>query len=59
MLGFVNYEVHNWLVIGDFKMIGFLTGLQGGYTKHMCFLCLWDSRADDVHFQRKTWPDRK
>ena len=40
-------------------MIGFLTGLQGGYTKHMRFLCLKDSRADDVHFQRKTWPNRK
>ena len=28
-------------------MIAFLFGLQGGYTKHSCFLCLWNSRADD------------
>ena len=59
MLELVHYEVHKWLVIGDFKMIGFLTGLQGGYTKHMCFLCLWDSRADDVHYAQKTWPERQ
>ena len=44
MLTKVKYEIHDWNVIGDFKMIGFLTGLQGGYTKHMCFLCSWDSR---------------
>ena len=59
MLNLVNYEVHKWLVIGDFKMIGFLTGLQGGYTKNMCFLCLWDSRADDVHYTQRTWPERQ
>ena len=26
-------------------MIGFFKGLQGGYTKHSFFLCLWDSQA--------------
>ena len=40
MLSFVNYEVHNWLVIGDFKIIGFLTGLQSGYTKHVLFVLM-------------------
>ena len=28
---------HNWDMCGDFKMIAFLSGLQGGYTKHSCF----------------------
>jgi len=33
--------------------------MQGGYTKYPCFLCLWDSRADDKHFQQYEWPTRK
>ena len=39
-----NYK-HNWIIRVDLKMVGFLLGLQGGYTKFPCFICLWDSRA--------------
>ena len=45
-------------MIRDFKMIGFLTGLQGGFTKHPCFLCYWDSRATARHYETKDWPSR-
>ena len=31
-------------------MTAFLLGLQGGYTKHFCFLCLWNNRADEQHY---------
>jgi hypothetical protein len=55
----INYEQQQWLVCGDFKMLGFLMGLQGGYTKHSCFLCLWDSRASSVHYTKKNWPLRQ
>lgn len=55
----LKYECYKWDVCGDFKMLGFLLGLQGGYTKYSCFLCLWDSRADDQHYTRKEWPTRK
>ena len=34
-------------------------GLQGGYTKHSCFLCLWNSRADEQHYLVKNLPARK
>ena len=40
-------------------MIAFLLGLQGGYPKHSCFLCLWNSRADEQHCLVKNWPARK
>ena len=40
-------------------MIAFLLGLQGGYTKHSCFLCLWNSRANEQHYLVKNWPARK
>ena len=36
----INYAQFKWYVCGDFKMLGFLLGLQGGYTKYSCFLCM-------------------
>ena len=39
-------------------MVSILLGLQGGYTKYFCFLCLWDTRADDRHYLRKEWSAR-
>ena len=40
------YNLHQWKIRGDLKMISILHGLQGGCTKYPCFLCLRDSRAD-------------
>ena len=50
LLELIQCNDHNWDVCGNFKMIAFLLGLQGGYTKHSCFLCLWNSRADEQHY---------
>jgi hypothetical protein len=58
LLSALNYNEHRWLICGDLKVIAILLGLQGGYTKYPCFLCLWDSRADDCHFKQKVWPQR-
>ena len=35
-----------------------ILGMQGGYTKFPCFLCLWDSRSKNEHWVRKEWPER-
>ena len=59
LLKLIQYNDYNWDVCGDFKMIAFLLRLQGGYTKHSCFLCLWNSRADEQHHLVKNWPARK
>ena len=59
VLGLIKYSEHEWAICGDFKVIGLLLGLQSGYTKHSCFLCLWDSRADDLHYKQKHWPKRE
>ena len=32
--------------------------MQRGFTKHYCFLCLWDSRATAEHYVRRHWPER-
>ena len=59
LLDMINYCSHNWELCGDFKMLAFLLGQQGGYIKCSCFLCLWNSRADDQHYSRKQWPLRE
>ena len=58
MLEKINYGKYQWEVCGDLKMIAFLLGLQGGFTKYSCFLCLWDSRASDQHYIVRDWPAR-
>lgn len=54
----IDYKTHNWKICCDLKVVGMLTGLQGGYTKFCCFLCLWDSRARNHHYSRLSWPER-
>lgn len=54
----INYENHNWKICCDLKVVAILSGLQGGFTKHCCFLCLWDSRARHKHYVQKDWPPR-
>ena len=58
LLHALNYEQYGWEVIGDFKMVAFLMGLQGGFTKFPCYLCLWDSRDTKEHYHRRDWPKR-
>ena len=37
----------------DLKMVKFLLGQHGGYTKYPCFLRYWDSRAEKNQWVRK------
>ncbi|KAL7834776.1 hypothetical protein SRHO_G00290230 [Serrasalmus rhombeus] len=56
LLGALKYDEYGWEVIGDFKMVSFLMGLQGGFTKYPFFICLWDSRDTKAHYHRRDWP---
>ena len=58
LLDAIQYNEYKWYLCGDLKIIGILMGMQGGFTKHCCFLCLWDSRATAEHYVRKDWPSR-
>ena len=51
-------NLHQWNICGDLKVISILLGFQAGYTIYPCFLCLWDSGADDRHYSQKEWPAR-
>ena len=55
LLSVLNYQEHKWLICEDLKVVPLLLGLQGGYTKYPCFLCLWGSRAHDQHYVRYEW----
>ena len=58
LLSALKYDQYKWEVIGDFKMVAFLVGLQGGFTKFQCYLCLWDSRNTALHYNKRNWPLR-
>lgn len=58
ILQVIKYDTYQWQICCDLKVNAMLMGMQGGYTKYMCFLCLWDSRADAQHYKKKHWPQR-
>ena len=55
ILDSIQYDDHKWPICADLKVVAILTGLQSGYTKYCCFLCLWDSRDRKEHYSRKEW----
>ena len=58
LLKLTHYADHQCNLCGDLKFVSLLLGLQLGYTKYMCFLCLWNSRDDANHYTQKQWPNR-
>ena len=58
LLKLIRYEDHKWSISGDLKVIGMLMGMQSGFTKYCCFLCMWDSRATKNHYIKSSWPSR-
>ena len=57
LLEAVKYSEYQWSLCGDLKVIG-LMGMQVGFTKYCCFLCLWDSQAVSQHYKQKDWGSR-
>lgn len=55
----ISYDNLQLQVCGDLKMVGILMGLQPGYIKNMCFLCLWDSRCKSNQYKHERWPLRE
>ena len=58
LLNVIQYNAYKRHLCEDLKVTDMSMGLRGGFTKHCCFLCLWDSRATAEHYLRKDWPAR-
>ncbi|GBL93977.1 hypothetical protein AVEN_76698-1 [Araneus ventricosus] len=58
LLEMINYSKYGWQICADLKVMSLLMGLQLGYTKYCCFLCLWDSRTIALHYIKRDWPQR-
>lgn len=59
ILDVVKYNDHNWKICADLKVIALLRGMQTGYTKNMCFMCLWDTRYKGDQYEKHDWPLRE
>lgn len=35
-----------------------MTGVKKGFSKHQCFLCLWEGRVTEKHYTNHQWGDR-
>lgn len=59
LLEFIEYRKHSWKVCCDLKVVAILTGLKKGFSKHQCFLCLWEGRRTEDHYKKNhVWPNR-
>lgn len=47
-----------WKICVDLKVVALLRGMQLGYTKNMCFMCLWDTRFSGDQYNERNWPLR-
>ncbi|GFG35938.1 hypothetical protein Cfor_02909 [Coptotermes formosanus] len=59
LLGAIQYNVRQWNICGYLKVTGMLMGMQGGFAKFCCFLCLWNSRSTAEHYIKNDWEPRK
>lgn len=58
ILHLINYAAYKWQIVSDLRELTILFGMQGGYTKHSCYLCEWGSRAPN-RYARTEWPSRQ
>ena len=59
-LELINYYLHLWLIVCDFKILNKLLGLNGCWCKEPCFLCHWRAHLNLIeHYSRMgTWKKR-
>ena len=58
LLNSINYNEHKWKICCDPNVIAILLGMQLGYAKYCCFLCMWDSRDRSSHYIKEDLPAR-
>ena len=56
LLGKYKCDECKWKLCCDLKVVALLIGMQLGYKKYCCFLCVWDYRGKKNHYVNKLWP---
>lgn len=55
----IQYDEYEWPVCADLKVVAIIMGLKPGFSKHQCFLCTWEGRAKEKHYDdNHIWPSR-
>jgi len=57
MLGKIKYDEFKLKLCGGLKVVALLLGMQLGYTKYCCLLCVWDSKEKKNNYVNKLWPE--
>lgn len=58
ILDAINYNKHTWMICCDLKVVSLLTGVKKGFSRHQCFLCVWEGRRKDLHYTNFEWEPR-
>lgn len=58
-LQLINYNLYNWKICVDLKMVAILMGVKKCYSKHQCFLCIWEGRKTEHHYTDFQWAQRE
>jgi hypothetical protein len=53
LLEAIQYNIHQWNIYGDLKVVSVLMGIQRSFTKLLLVLCLWDSHSTDKHYIKR------
>jgi len=59
IIDLVQYNDHKWKICADLKVMALLRGMQTGYTKNMCYICLWNTRFAGNQYNERNWPLRE
>ena len=54
----VKYAKYEWVICRESKVLLVHLAKQGRYIKYPCFLCLWDSGANQDHYIERKWQSR-
>ena len=59
LLEAIQYNIYQWSICRKLKVVGLLRGMQEGFTKHCCFLCLCNSCTNKGQCIRRGRPVRE
>lgn len=50
VLDLLEYSTYKWKLSADMKIVSVLMGLKDGYCRMQCYICKWQGRMDECHY---------